>query len=252
MATYTPHNLLLIIPVLRVVVVVPTYNEADNIADLIAELRSLPVSPDVLVVDDSSPDGTGRIVESIGKRDPAVHLLSRPGKMGLGSAYVEGFKWALERGYDVIVQMDADFSHNPGDVQRLVEALENCDVVIGSRYCNGVSVVNWPISRLLLSYFANQYARLLTGVKINDLTGGFKAFKREALESLDLGKIRSDGYAFQIEVNFYLWMKRFKMCEIPIIFVERRAGKSKLNRSIIWEAFWLVLRLFFKRLTGRV
>ncbi len=236
--------------------VVPTYNEADNIADLIAELRSVRIFerivPDVLVVDDNSPDGTWRIVEEIGKRDPAVHLLKRPGKMGLGSAYVEGFKWALERGYDVIVQMDADFSHNPKDVQKLVEALANCDVVIGSRYCNGVSVINWPISRLLLSYFANQYARLLTGVKINDLTGGFKAFKREALEALDLDKIKSDGYAFQIEVNFYLWMKRFKMCEIPIVFVERRAGKSKLSRSIIWEAFWLVLRLFLKRITGRV
>jgi len=233
-------------------VVVPTYNEAENIGKLIKELRSLPISPDVLVVDDNSPDGTWRIVERMAEKDPAVHLLRRPGKLGLGSAYVEGFKWALSRDYDAIVQMDADFSHNPQDVQRLVEALKDCDVVIGSRYSNGVSVINWPIGRLLLSYFANKYARLLTGVKINDLTGGFKAFKREALEALDLDSIKSDGYAFQIEVNFYLWMKRFKMCELPIIFVERRAGQSKLNRSIIWEAFWLVWRLFFKRLLGRV
>ncbi|NPA80352.1 MAG: polyprenol monophosphomannose synthase [Thermotogae bacterium] len=237
---------------MKVVVVVPTYNEAENIGKLIKELRSLPISPDVLVVDDNSPDGTWRIVERMAEKDPAVHLLRRPGKLGLGSAYVEGFKWALSRDYDAIVQMDADFSHNPQDVQRLVEALKDCDVVIGSRYSNGVSVINWPIGRLLLSYFANKYARLLTGVKINDLTGGFKAFKREALEALDLDSIKSDGYAFQIEVNFYLWMKRFKMCELPIIFVERRAGQSKLNRSIIWEAFWLVWRLFFKRLLGRV
>ncbi|NPB03557.1 MAG: polyprenol monophosphomannose synthase [Thermotogae bacterium] len=237
---------------MRAIVVVPTYNEAENISDLIERLRSLKVSPDVLVVDDNSPDGTWRIVGDISKKDPHVHLLRRPQKMGLGSAYVEGFKWALKEGYDVVVQMDADFSHNPEDVQKLIDALKDCDVAIGSRYSNGVSVVNWPIGRLCLSYLANRYARAFTGVKINDLTGGFKAFRREALESLNLDEIKSDGYAFQIEVNFYLWMRRFKMCEIPIIFVERRAGKSKLSKSIIWEAFWLVLRLAVRRLVGRV
>ncbi len=232
--------------------VIPTYNEAENIRDLVEELRALPIDPEVLVVDDNSPDGTWKIVEEMGRSDPKVHLIKREGKLGLGSAYIKGFKWALTQGYDVIVQMDADFSHNPRDVQRLVEALEECDVVIGSRYCNGVSVVNWPISRLLLSYFANQYARLLTGIKINDLTGGFKAFKREALERVDFSRIRSDGYAFQIEMNFTLWYKGFKMCEIPIIFVERRAGKSKLSKRIIWEAFWLVIRLFVRRMLRRV
>jgi Glycosyltransferases involved in cell wall biogenesis len=165
----------------RVLVIVPTYNEAENIAALIREVRSLDIDPEILIIDDNSPDGTANIVKTIMERDPKVHLIERSKKMGLGSAYITGFKWALDRKFDVVVEMDADFSHDPKDIKRLVENLENCDAVIGSRYVKGVSVVNWPISRLLLSYFANLYARVITGVKIMDLTSGFKAIKAECL-----------------------------------------------------------------------
>jgi len=236
----------------RVLVIVPTYNEAENIAALIREVRNLDIDPEILIIDDNSPDGTANIVKTIMERDPKVHLIERPKKMGLGSAYITGFKWALDRNFDVVVEMDADFSHDPKDIKRLVENLENCDAVIGSRYVKGVSVVNWPISRLLLSYFANLYARVITGVKIRDLTSGFKAIKTEYLRVIDLDGIKSDGYAFQIELHFNLWFKGFKVCEIPIIFVERRAGKSKLNKGIIWEAFWMVLKLGLRRMFKRV
>jgi dolichol-phosphate mannosyltransferase len=236
----------------RVLVIVPTYNEAENIAALIREVRNLDIDPEILIIDDNSPDGTANIVKTIMERDPKVHLIERPKKMGLGSAYITGFKWALDRKFDVVVEMDADFSHDPKDIKRLVENLENCDAVIGSRYVKGVSVVNWPISRLLLSYFANLYARVITGVKIRDLTSGFKAIKTECLRVINLDGIKSDGYAFQIEIHFNLWFKGFKVCEIPIIFVERRAGKSKLNKGIIWEAFWMVLRLGLRRMFKRV
>ncbi len=237
---------------MRVLVIVPTYNEAENIAALIREVRNLDIDPEILIIDDNSPDGTANIVKTIMERDPKVHLIERPKKMGLGSAYITGFKWALDRKFDVVVEMDADFSHDPKDIKRLVENLENCDAVIGSRYVKGVSVVNWPISRLLLSYFANLYARVITGVKIRDLTSGFKAIKTECLRVINLDEIKSDGYAFQIELHFNLWFKGFKVCEIPIIFVERRAGKSKLNKGIIWEAFWMVLRLGLRRVFKRV
>ncbi len=237
---------------MRVLVIVPTYNEAENIAALIREVRNLDIDPEILIIDDNSPDGTANIVKTIMERDPKVHLIERPKKMGLGSAYITGFKWALDRNFDVVVEMDADFSHDPKDIKRLVENLENCDAVIGSRYVKGVSVVNWPISRLLLSYFANLYARVITGVKIRDLTSGFKAIKTECLRVINLDGIKSDGYAFQIELHFNLWFKGFKVCEIPIIFVERRAGKSKLNKGIIWEAFWMVLRLGLRRMFKRV
>ncbi len=237
---------------MRVLVIVPTYNEAENIAALIREVRNLDIDPEILIRDDNSPDGTANIVKTIMERDPKVHLIERPKKMGLGSAYITGFKWALDRKFDVVVEMDADFSHDPKDIKRLVENLENCDAVIGSRYVKGVSVVNWPISRLLLSYFANLYARVITGVKIRDLTSGFKAIKTECLRVINLDEIKSDGYAFQIELHFNLWFKGFKVCEIPIIFVERRAGKSKLNKGIIWEAFWMVLRLGLRRMFKRV
>jgi len=236
----------------RVLVIVPTYNEAENIAALIREVRNLDIDPEILIIDDNSPDGTANIVKTIMERDPKVHLIERPKKMGLGSAYITGFKWALDRNFDVVVEMDADFSHDPKDIKRLVENLENCDAVIGSRYVKGVSVVNWPISRLLLSYFANLYARVITGVKIRDLTSGFKAIKTECLRVINLDGIKSDGYAFQIELHFNLWFKGFKVCEIPIIFVERRAGKSKLNKGIIWEAFWMVIRLGLRRMFKRV
>ncbi len=236
---------------MKVLVVIPTYNEAENIEEIIK--KSLSVSPNVeiLVVDDGSPDGTGDIVDKISKENPRVHLLRRPGKMGLGSAYVTGFKYALENGYEWVIEMDADFSHDPKDIPRFLELAKENDLVIGSRYTNGISVVNWPIKRLLLSYFANVYARIVTGVPIKDLTGGFKCFKRRVLEAIDLDGIMSDGYAFQIEMNYHAWKKGFKVKEMPIIFVERRAGKSKMSKRIIWEALWLVWKLRLKSLFRR-
>ncbi len=229
------------------VVVVPTYNERENIEELIEKTLSTSPDIDILIVDDNSPDGTGEIAEKIAKENPRVKVLHRPGKMGLGSAYVEGFKWALEKGYDFIMEMDADFSHNPEDIPRFIEKIKEYDLVIGSRYTDGVSVVNWPISRLLLSYFANIYARTVTGVPIMDLTGGFKCFRRKVLESINLDTIMSDGYAFQIEMNYRAYKKGFKITEIPIIFIERRAGSSKMSKKIVWEAFWLVWKLRFGR-----
>ncbi len=236
---------------MKVLVVIPTYNEAENIEEIIK--KSLSVSPNVeiLVVDDGSPDGTGDIVDKISKENPRVHLLRRPGKMGLGSAYVTGFKYALENGYEWVIEMDADFSHDPKDIPRFLELAKENDLVIGSRYTNGISVVNWPIKRLLLSYFANVYARIVTGVPIKDFTGGFKCFKRRVLEAIDLDGIMSDGYAFQIEMNYHAWKKGFKVKEMPIIFVERRAGKSKMSKRIIWEALWLVWKLRLKSLFRR-
>ena len=229
------------------VVVVPTYNERENIEELIEKTLNTSPDIDILIVDDNSPDGTGEIAEKIAKENPRVKVLHRPGKMGLGSAYVEGFKWALEKGYDFIMEMDADFSHNPEDIPRFIEKIKEYDLVIGSRYTDGVSVVNWPISRLLLSYFANIYARTVTGVPIMDLTGGFKCFRRKVLESINLDTIMSDGYAFQIEMNYRAYKKGFKITEIPIIFIERRAGSSKMSKKIVWEAFWLVWKLRFGR-----
>ena len=229
------------------VVVVPTYNERENIEELIEKTLSTSPDIDILIVDDNSPVGTGEIAEKIAKENPRVKVLHRPGKMGLGSAYVEGFKWALKKGYDFIMEMDADFSHNPEDIPRFIEKIKEYDLVIGSRYTDGVSVVNWPISRLLLSYFANIYARTVTGVPIMDLTGGFKCFRREVLESINLDTIMSDGYAFQIEMNYRAYKKGFRITEIPIIFIERRAGSSKMSKKIVWEAFWLVWKLRFGR-----
>lgn len=224
--------------------VVPTYNEISNIRRLIPAILDLPGSPGILVVDDSSPDGTGEAVREF-EGTGRVHLLTRPQKKGLGQAYVAGFRWALEHGYDPIVQMDADFSHDPGKVPELVAALADHDFALGSRYCSGVNVVNWPLSRLLLSYFANVYTRLITGLPVTDATGGFKAFRREALARLDLDGIRSDGYSFQIEVTYKLVRAGCSVVEVPIIFVDRHAGTSKMTRSIVWEAVWMVWRLKF-------
>ncbi|RKY99589.1 MAG: polyprenol monophosphomannose synthase [Candidatus Hydrothermota bacterium] len=227
---------------MKALVVLPTYNERENIEDIIkAILNTAPV--DVLVVDDNSPDGTGEIVDRIVRTNPRVHVIHRPEKRGLGTAYIEAFRWALKRSYEAVIEMDADFSHDPKDIPRLLEAAKKYDLVIGSRYINGISVVNWPLKRLILSYLANLYARKVTGVPIRDLTGGFKCFRRHVLETINLDKIHSDGYAFQIEMNFHAWHNGFSIKEIPIIFVERRAGASKMSKHIIWEAFWLVIRL---------
>jgi len=235
---------------MRMIVVIPTYNELENIQKLIPMLLDLNQDLEVLVVDDNSPDGTGNYVEQLSFENNRVHVLKRKGKMGLGTAYIEGFKWVLQQKpeFDYIFQMDADFSHEPLKILEFIDALKDYDVVIGSRYLNGVSVVNWPIKRLILSYFANWYARTLTGLKIRDCTGGFKGFRRKVLEHLPFEYITSDGYAFQIEVNYYAQKLGFKMIEIPIIFVDRHSGTSKLSRRIVYEAVYKVIFLLFDRL----
>jgi dolichol-phosphate mannosyltransferase len=233
-------------------IVIPTYNERENIQKLIPVLLELDPSVRILVVDDGSPDGTGALVDEMAARDERIHALHRPGKLGLGSAYIAGFKYALQQEVDCIFEMDADFSHDPKMVPVFMETLEDCDVVIGSRYVNGVNVVNWPMSRLLLSYFANVYTRLITGMRIRDATGGFKCFRKTALEQIDLDRVRSDGYAFQIEMNFRCWSKGFRMREVPIIFVDRHSGTSKMSRRIIYEAIWMVWWLRVQRLFRRL
>ncbi len=234
---------------MRMLVVIPTYNELENITKLLPIILNLRNDMEILVVDDNSPDGTGNYVEKLSLENNRIHILKRAGKMGLGSAYIEGFKWALGQkpDFDYIFQMDADFSHEPEKLLEFIEKLSDYDVVIGSRYLNGVSVVNWPIKRLILSYFANWYARTLTGMKIRDCTGGFKGFRRVVLEKIPFDYITSDGYAFQIEMNYYTQKLGFKIIEIPIIFVDRHAGTSKLSRRIVYEAIFKVLYLFFDR-----
>jgi dolichol-phosphate mannosyltransferase len=224
-------------------VIVPTYNERDNIVTLLDRLLALPFGLDVLVVDDNSPDGTGDLVEARKAGAPRVHLLRRPGKMGLGSAYVAGFRYALSNGAQFVFEMDADFSHDPDSIGDFLKAAENADVVLGSRYLHGVTVVHWPLKRLILSYAANVYTRLITGLPVRDATGGFKCFRRRALEAVDLDHVRSDGYSFQIEMSYKCWRKGFRIVEIPITFVDRRAGVSKMNQKIVWEAAWMVWRL---------
>ena len=208
---------------------------------------------EVLVVDDSSPDGTGRLAEALAAKQPRVHVLHREGKLGLGTAYLTGFRWALERGYDYVFEMDADHSHDPGHLKDFLKAVEQADLVLGSRYLEGkVTVVNWSMGRLLLSYCANIYARWITGLHIWDLTGGFKCFRRHVLEAIDLSRVRSNGYAFQIEMSVRAWRKGFKLKEIPIVFVDRTEGQSKMNRAIVREAVWIVPRLRLMRWFGRI
>ena len=230
----------------RALVIVPTFNERENITRLIGAILEQDDRLDILVVDDGSPDGTGDIVEGVMQHEARLHILKRPRKMGLGTAYIAGFTWALENGYDFIFEMDADFSHDPAHLSQFLQAIENADLVLGSRYRNGkVTVVNWPINRLLLSYFANVYARVVTGLPVWDATGGFKCFRRRVLEAIDLTHVRSNGYAFQIEMSFRAWRKHFKIVEIPIVFVDRTEGQSKMSKSIVREAIWMVWRLRF-------
>jgi dolichol-phosphate mannosyltransferase len=233
-------------------VIVPTYNECENIAPLLDQLMALPERVDVLVVDDASPDGTADLVKERAAHEPRIHLLQRPGKLGLGSAYVEGFRYALAQGAEYIFEMDADFSHDPLAIGAFLAAARDADVVLGSRYLDGVRVVNWPLNRLILSRAANVYTRFITGLPVHDATGGFKCFRRRALEGIRLDRVRSDGYAFQIEVSFKCWKRGFRIREIPIVFVDRRAGVSKMNRRIIWEAAGMVWRLRLMTLVGRV
>ncbi len=233
----------------NILVCIPTYKEKDNIRKIIDSTLMQGDDIEVLIIDDNSPDGTGDIVESIKITNNRVHLLRRPGKMGLGTAYIDGFKYGLslpQIGY--LMEMDADFSHDPSEIGQFREMIKEADLVIGSRYVNGISIVNWPMSRLLLSYFAAIYVRWITRLPVMDPTGGFKCFRREVLESLRLDMIKSNGYCFQIEMNFFVWRAGFKIKEIPIIFIDRQAGTSKMSRKIVYEAVFGVWRLFFKKL----
>ena len=232
-------------------VIIPTYNERENIEGIVGAALEQDERLSVLVVDDNSPDGTSAAVRKMQDGEPRIHLIERSGKMGLGSAYIAGFRFALERkDFDCVFEMDADFSHNPEDLNRLFAEIEDNDLVLGSRYLEGVTVVNWPLRRLFLSLGANVYTRLITGMPVQDATGGFKCFRREVLASIPLERIRSDGYSFQIEMNYQAWKRGFKIKEIPIVFTDRRVGVSKMNRRIIFEAVWMVWRLRFMRLRG--
>ena len=231
---------------METLVIIPTYNEKENIAEIMGAVLKLGSGIELLVIDDNSPDGTGGIVGSMAAVNPRVHVLHRPGKLGLGSAYITGFKWALANtGAKYVFEMDADFSHDPQAIPQFHEAIRTNDLVIGSRYIRGISVVNWPLERLILSYAANRYTHYVTGLPIKDATGGFKCFRREVLEALPLDRIKSDGYSFQIEVNFICWKKGFRIAEIPILFVDRRVGISKMSRKIVREAAFMVWRLRF-------
>ena len=226
-------------------VIIPTYKEKENIESIVSAISSLPVRFDILIIDDNSPDGTADLVTNMQPSHPNLYLIEREGKLGLGTAYIAGFKWALERDYNFIYEMDADFSHDPHDLLRLYKACkeDGADMAIGSRYISGVNVVNWPLSRVLMSYFASIYVRFITGMKIMDTTAGFKCYRREVLESLQPDKIRSVGYGFQIEMKFTAWKLGYKIVEVPIIFTDRKMGASKMTGGIFNEALWGVLRM---------
>jgi dolichol-phosphate mannosyltransferase len=235
----------------RALVVVPTYNERVNVPQIIPAILCQDPSIDVLVVDDNSPDGTGALADQLAAEHSRVHVMHRERKEGLGKAYLAGFRWALDNGYDLVFEMDADFSHDPRFLPNFLEAIRDADLVIGSRYKTGVNVINWPIARLLLSIGANQYARLVTGLPLADSTGGFKCFRRQVLEAIPLERVRSNGYAFQIEMSFLAWRKGFRIREIPIVFTDRVEGQSKMNGRIVREAVWMVWWLRLRSLWGK-
>ncbi|MBQ3977819.1 MAG: polyprenol monophosphomannose synthase [Bacteroidales bacterium] len=231
------------------VVIIPTYNEKENIEAIIRKVFSLEGEYHILVIDDGSPDGTAAIVKKLREEFPGrLFLIERSGKQGLGTAYLTGFKWSLDHDYDYTFEMDADFSHNPDDLPRLHEACRNCGgVAIGSRYCDGISVVNWPLGRILMSYYASMYVRRVLGMKIHDCTAGFKCYCREALSAIDFDDVRMKGYGFQIEMKYTAWKLGFKLVEVPIIFVNRKLGTSKMSSGIFGEAFWGVIKLRFRK-----
>jgi dolichol-phosphate mannosyltransferase len=237
---------------MKVLIITPTYNERDNIETLLTRIHDVAPDAHVLVVDDNSPDGTGDYVKERDTNEDWIHLIQREAKLGLGTAYCTGFKWALENSYEAIIQMDADLSHNPDIIPILRRRLEDSDLVIGSRYIKGVNVVNWPLSRLILSWCANIYAKIITGVPVWDLTGGFKCWRREVLANLDIASIRSEGYSFQIETTYRAFHLGYRINEVPIIFVDRTEGASKMSRKIIYEAVWMVPRLRLSRMKKRL
>lgn len=229
-------------------IIIPTYNERENLPQVVGQLLSQPVDLEILVVDDNSPDGTGALADELAGRDSRVHVLHREAKNGLGRAYLAGFDWALKRDYELVCEMDADFSHNPADVPRLIEAAKThqADLVLGSRYRDGIRVINWPLERLLLSITAAKYVQAITGMSISDPTGGFKCFRRRALEAIDLGTVQSNGYSFQIELTHRVWRRGFKIVEVPIIFTDRFQGTSKMSKEIVREALWMVWKLWLE------
>ena len=240
-------------PIQHVLVIVPTYNERDNVSRIVPLILEQDPRIDVLVVDDGSPDGTGEVVSQMSATSSRVHLLERASKMGLGTAYLAGFRWAIERDYDIAFEMDADFSHDPRHIPQFLRAIADADIVLGSRYQDGrVTVVNWPIARLILSYMANLYARAVTRLPVCDATGGYKAFRRKVLEVIDLNAVHSNGYAFQIEMSYRAWKRGFKIKEIPIVFHDRTLGESKMSKQIVREAIWMVWRLRWQAMTGRI
>jgi dolichol-phosphate mannosyltransferase len=236
----------------RTLVCVPTYNERENLPQIVPRILATDPRLDVLVIDDGSPDGTGQLADGLAAADPRVHVLHREAKEGLGRAYLAGFAWALDRDYAHVVEMDADFSHDPKFLLDLLAAVDQADLVLGSRYARGVNVINWPMSRLLLSWFANKYVRWITGLPLTDATGGFKCFRREVLAAIPLDRVRSNGYAFQIEMSFRAWKKGFRLAEIPIVLVDRVEGKSKMNQRIVREAVWMVWWLRIQALLRRL
>jgi dolichol-phosphate mannosyltransferase len=235
------------------IVIIPTYNEKENIARILQKIFSLEKEFNVLIIDDNSPDGTAQIVKDMMKDFSGLFLLEREGKLGLGTAYISGFNWAMEHGYEFIFEMDADFSHDPNDLPRLYEACQvnGADLAIGSRYITGINVINWPLKRVLMSYFASVYVRFVTGMKIMDTTAGFKCYRRRVLESINLDKIRMKGYGFQIEMKFITWKYGFKIVEVPIIFTERQEGNSKMSGGIFGEAFTSVIRMKLESIVQR-
>ena len=230
----------------KTLVIIPTYNERENLSPLTTRLLQLPVPVEVLVVDDNSPDGTGKLADELAAQRPQVHVLHRPEKNGLGRAYCAGFAWALERDYEFIFEMDGDFSHNPDDIPALLEAARDADLALGSRYCNGIRVINWPLSRLMLSKGAAKYVQLITGMPITDPTGGYKCFRRKTLQSINLQAVRSNGYSFQIEMTHIIWRRGGRIREVPIIFTDRFQGRSKMSGKIVREALWMVWSLWLQ------
>ncbi|MDX1700880.1 MAG: polyprenol monophosphomannose synthase [Melioribacteraceae bacterium] len=235
---------------MKSIVIIPTYDELNNIKKLVPEILKLYDDLDILVVDDNSPDGTGDYVKELSKENNRVKIIEREEKLGLGTAYVAGYKYMLQNGYDVAFQMDADYSHDPQEIANFRKYLDDYDLIIGSRYIQGVNVINWPMRRLLLSYFANYYTKIITGLPLKDSTGGFKCFKRKVLEAIDLDQIKSNGYSFQIEMNYKAWIKGFKLKEVSIIFMDRVAGNSKMSKQIVREAIFRVWKLRFRNIMG--